>query len=70
MEKQILVAEEVAELLRVDKQRIYELVRTNQLPVIRLGERQYRFSRTAIENFLNDGGTQKGIEANTQNNGQ
>lgn len=59
MEKQILVAEEVAELLRVDKQRVYELVRTNQIPVIRLGERQYRFSAQAIQNFLNGGGTQK-----------
>jgi excisionase family DNA binding protein len=62
MEKQvgqILVAEEVAELLTVDKQRIYELVRTKSIPVIRLGERQYRFSRTAIENFLSGGGTQK-----------
>jgi excisionase family DNA binding protein len=69
MDNQILIADEVAEILRVDRQRIYELVRTNQLPVIRLGERQYRFSRTAIENFLNGGGTQKSIEANTQNNG-
>lgn len=56
MEKQILVAEEVAELLRVDKQRVYELVRTNQIPVIRLGERQYRFSAQAIEEFLHGGG--------------
>jgi excisionase family DNA binding protein len=60
MEKQILVAEEVAELLRVDKQRVYELVRTNQIPVIRLGERQYRFSAQAIEQFLQNGGTRKG----------
>ena len=59
MEKTILVAEEVAEILRVDKQRIYELVRTNQIPFIRLGERQYRFSAQAIENFLRGGGTQK-----------
>ncbi len=59
MEKRILVAEEVAELLRVDKQRIYELVRTKQITVIRLGERQYRFSAQAIEEFLHGGGTQK-----------
>jgi excisionase family DNA binding protein len=53
MEKQILVAGEVADLLRVDKQRIYEMCRKNQLPgVIRLGERQYRFSARAIEQFL------------------
>jgi excisionase family DNA binding protein len=59
MDKQILVADEVAELLRVDKQRVYELARSNQIPVIRLGERQYRFSAQAIEQFMNDGGTQK-----------
>lgn len=56
MEENILVAEEVAELLRVDKQRIYELVRKQQIPVIRVGERQYRFSRQAIERWLGQGG--------------
>ena len=69
MEKQILVAEEVAEILRVDKQRIYELVRTQQIPYIRLGERQYRFSAQAIENFLKGGGTRKDGEAENQGNG-
>ena len=59
MDKQILVADEVAELLRVDKQRVYELVRTNQIPVIRIGERQYRFGAAAIEKWLSDGGNQK-----------
>ncbi len=62
MEKRILVANEVAEILRVDRQRIYELVRTNQIPVIRLGERQYRFSAQEIEQFLHDGGTRKEVE--------
>lgn len=57
MEKQILVADEVAELLRVDKQRVYELVRTRQIPFIRLGERQYRFSADAVDRWLNDGGS-------------
>ena len=60
MDKQILVAEEVAELLRVDKQRVWELTRTNQLPgIIRLGERQYRYSAQAIEQFLHGGGNQE-----------
>lgn len=62
MEKQILVAEEVAKIFRVDKQRIYELVRTNQIPYIKLGERQYRFSAQAIEEFLHGGGTQKEVK--------
>jgi excisionase family DNA binding protein len=63
MSNQILIAEEVAELLRVDKQRVYELVRTEQIPFIRLGERQYRFSAQAIQEFLNDGGTRKEDDA-------
>jgi len=59
MEKQILVADEVAELLRVDKQRVYELVRTNQIPVIRLGERKYRFDANAINKWIENGGNVK-----------
>lgn len=65
MNKKILVAEEVAQLLRVDKQRVYELTRTNQIPgIIRLGERQYRYSALAIEQFLHGGGEQKEGESN------
>ncbi len=59
MEKAILMVDEVAELLRVDRQRIYELVRTNQLPVIRLGQRQYRFDSDAIRRWLNAGGSRE-----------
>jgi excisionase family DNA binding protein len=62
MNKNILIADEVAEILRVDRQRIYELVRTNQIPVIRLGERQYRFSAQAIEQFLHVGRNLKAKE--------
>jgi len=56
MTNEILIAEEAAELLRVSKQRIYELARTNKIPTIRLGERQFRFSKTALENWLAKGG--------------
>ncbi len=59
MEQKILVADEVAELLRVDKQRVYELVRTKQIPFIKLGERQYRFSADAVRRWLEGGGSQK-----------
>jgi excisionase family DNA binding protein len=64
MDKTILIADEVAEILRVDKQRIYFLIRTNQIPVIRLGERQYRFSAQAIKEFLHGGGMQQEEEGN------
>ncbi len=56
MGNQILVAKEVAELLRVDKQRVYELVRTNKIPTIRVGERQYRFDEKSIQNWIERGG--------------
>jgi excisionase family DNA binding protein len=57
MTEQILLAEEVATILRVDRQRVYELVRTGAIPFIRIGERQYRFSRMAIDNWLGMNGT-------------
>lgn len=56
MERTILVADEVAELLRVDRQRVYELARRNAIPVIRLGERQYRFDAEAIKRWIERGG--------------
>ncbi len=56
MENQIFLANEVAELLRVDTQRIYELVRANKIPTIRVGERQYRFDEKAIQNWIERGG--------------
>jgi excisionase family DNA binding protein len=67
MSKQILIAEEVAELLRVDKQRIYQMVREKCIPFILLGQRQYRFSKQAIENWMENGGTQKDGENNATN---
>ncbi len=56
MEKKILVAEEVAKILRVDKQRVYELVRTKKIPTIRVGERQYRFDAGALQSWIDGGG--------------
>lgn len=62
MERQILVADEVAELLRVDRQRVYELVRRNAIPVIRVGERQYRFDAEAIRQWIERGGSNANSE--------
>jgi len=56
VEQEILIADEVAEMLRVDRQRIYELARRNAIPVIRLGERQYRFDAEAIRQWIERGG--------------
>lgn len=57
MAQQILIADEVAEMLRVDRQRVYELARRNAIPVIRLGERQYRFDGEAIRQWMERGGS-------------
>ncbi len=56
MGQQILIADEVAEMLRVDRQRVYELVRTHAIPVIRVGERQYRFDAEAVSKWMERGG--------------
>lgn len=63
MTKQILIADEVAELLRVDRQRIYELVRRDAIPVIRLGDRQYRFDAAAVEAWIKNGGNKENGDA-------
>lgn len=57
MGQQILIADEVAEMLRVDRQRVYELARRNAIPVIRLGDRQYRFDAEAIRQWMTSGGS-------------
>jgi excisionase family DNA binding protein len=52
----ILTASEVAVILGVSVQRVYELVRAGKatgIPVIKLGDRQYRFSKEAIVQWLN-----------------
>lgn len=53
--ERLLKANEVAELMGVSVQRVYELARqhrSNQFPVIKIGDRQYRFSRPHIYEWL------------------
>lgn len=65
MDKEVLVASELADWLRVDKQRVYELCRTDPtFPFILVGQRQYRFSRQAIHQWLENGGSNKGGQEN------
>lgn len=47
----ILLVEEVAEYLRVNKQTIYNLLRQGQLPAKKIGG-QWRFHKKAIDNYL------------------
>ncbi len=67
METEILVADEVAEMFRVDRQRIYQMVREKSIPFILLGQRQYRFSKQAIESWLENGRAQKEGEHDNSN---
>lgn len=63
MSKQILIADEVAQLLRVDRQRVYELVRRGLIPVIKIGERQYRFDAASVQNWIENGGNKENGDA-------
>jgi excisionase family DNA binding protein len=56
----LLLASEVAEILRVSRDRVYAMTRAGVFPigvVVRLG-RRILFSRTQLEKFLNQGGVQ------------
>lgn len=51
-------ADVVARRLGISRWRVYELARTNQLPVVRLGRSQ-RFDPQQVENFVRNGGTHR-----------
>jgi excisionase family DNA binding protein len=57
----LMDAEEVAKLLRVSKNRVYELARQKILPAVRLG-RQVRFSREAMDAWISRGGSPLGAQ--------
>lgn len=46
----------VSELLNVPKARVYELVRQNILPAVRVGARQIRFDEETLNNWIKSGG--------------
>jgi excisionase family DNA binding protein len=56
MDDEILVVSEAALVLRTTNQRVYYLVRLKKIPFILLGDRQYRFSKKALMNWLENGG--------------
>lgn len=55
---QLITAKQMAELLQVKKSRVYELVRIELIPCVRLG-RQLRFDPKAIEQWITKGGSGK-----------
>jgi excisionase family DNA binding protein len=60
--EKLLTANDVSEVLQIDLQRVYSLTRRKLLPTVKLGERQYRYSKQAIERFIENGGNQESEE--------
>jgi excisionase family DNA binding protein len=56
MEK-LMTAEDIADLLNTKLERVWALAREKDLPCVRLGKRQMRFDRQAVERFIASGGS-------------
>ncbi len=54
MEREYLTIADVATMLGVSKPTVRKAVDERGLPAIRLGERTYRFSRVAVDNWINE----------------
>ncbi len=52
----LLDAKEVAEILQVNVQRVYELTRQGILPSVRIGPKQIRFEETRLMQWIEYGG--------------
>lgn len=53
MMRDLLTVAEVAEMLRVSTMTVYRLIRTGQLPAVRVG-RSYRVRRGDLESYLEE----------------
>lgn len=51
MSSEVLTAQEVADLLRIARKTVYEMVRANEIPCIKTG-RVFRFHRATLEAWL------------------
>jgi excisionase family DNA binding protein len=51
----LMTAAEVAQILRITQQRVYQMARLGQLPSVRVG-RRVRFERGAFVRWLDGGG--------------
>ncbi len=59
MTEKLLKVDEVGEFLDLKPARIYELCREKRLPFILIGQRQYRFSKTALMQWIENGGNRE-----------
>ncbi len=64
MTEKLLKVADVGEILDLKPARIYELCREKRLPFILIGQRQYRFSKTALEIWIANGGSREQSEVN------
>ena len=68
MQEKLLKVQEVAAILDLKSARIYELCRQDKnFPFILVGQRQYRFSKSALMSWIENGGNRKNEEV--ENNG-
>ena len=58
MRQKLLTVKEVSEILDLKPARIYELTREKKIPFVQIGERQYRYSEDALQNWIERGGNQ------------
>lgn len=61
--EKLLTVNEVAEILDLKPARIYELCREKAVPFVLIGQRQYRFSKKSLLNWIENGGNQNESEA-------
>lgn len=58
MTQKLLTVVEVAEILDLKPARLYELTREKKIPFVQIGERQYRYSESALLDWIENGGNQ------------
>lgn len=54
MERTTYKVDEIAQVLGVSRDLIYQMVRERQIPFIRIGERRIVFKRDSIERWMNE----------------
>ena len=64
MTNKLLTVKEVSEILNLKKARVYELTRERKIPFVQIGERQYRYSETALMNWIESGGNREQMGVN------
>ncbi len=67
MTQKLLTVKEVGEILDLKPARIYELTREKKIPFVQIGERQYRYSETALLSWIERGGNQESEPLTNEN---